>query len=156
MRRAALLLVLAAPGCGDPSWMWEGGAGGLAFGDGPWDPADVAGVWTLTGDGERWGCESQRYDAESLHLSSLPLHVEQEGDRLWLKEEIDGFEFYDGEVTMSGVRFSTSEDSEDGLLTYRFTGQTHGTRQIQGDFTGSGPGTCSSGGTFSVYIQPGE
>ena len=151
MTRTTLLLALALTGCGEAGWE-SGGAGRWA--SGPWDPDDVAGIWTLTGDGSREDCRDERYDTDELHLSSLPLHVEQDHDVLTLAEELAGFTFFDGRVDLFGVTFSTRETTDLGLITFRFEGQTHGTRQILGTFDGGGPESCRSRGSFAVYIQP--
>ena len=106
MTRTTLLLALALTGCGEAGWE-SGGAGRWA--SGPWDPDDVAGIWTLTGDGSREDCRDERYDTDELHLSSLPLHVEQDHDVLTLAEELAGFTFFDGRVDLFGVTFSTRD-----------------------------------------------
>jgi len=74
---------------------------------------------------------------------------------LSLESPIPGFTF-EGTVTGSCVSFRTSEQlAEGGTITYSFTGeyQSSWPRGISGTFTGTGPGSCVSRGSFTVEVQ---
>lgn len=153
MRTLAATLFVLGAGCDylpeQPDW--ESG-----FTPVPGEPAQVAGRWTIEGEGSRSDCDDDLYDVDRFRLSSAELRIAQDGDALSLQEAVPGFELYEGQVQGDRVEFRTWEATPQGELTFDFDGDVEGTRNIAGSFAGRGPAGCRSSGTFTVFVEPAE
>ena len=132
---------------------------------GPDDPIDVPvdvevdGTWSLSGRGSRSDCQDEVYEGEFVLGSNRQLVIAQAvdplgPDTLTLAQPISpaqGTFTLTGEVELSQVTFSTLEDTGTDRFSFRFFGGTTGSR-ISGTFEGSGPQTCTSAGTFEVFV----
>lgn len=125
-------------------------------------PSDVAGAWTIVGEGSRSACNDERLDGV-FELRSSTLDVEQSDDpsdtnldnlALATPIEVRGGSFaFGGTVRGTCVDFQTVETSGTGAgLTYEFDG-TFLDGLVTGEFEATGPSGCESSGTFQVTIR---
>jgi hypothetical protein len=120
--------------------------------------AQVAGRWTLRGEGSLSGCEQPRFDTAHFELSALQLHVDQtEDERLTLASPpargADQFHWVAGQVTADRISFSTREETRDGDIELFFEGRVEADAFFEGRFTGEGPAGCRSRGRFDVRVD---
>lgn len=148
MRRTLLLALLTLSGCEDildAAIPCEVGF-----------PPDLAGAWTLEGEGTRVGCADERLDGDFTIASGDPLDVDQDSGTLSLGSPVPGFSL-SGEVRdHCFVAFDVVEDTPDGPITYHFTGDpdaVDGPGIERGTFTGEGPGSCRMTGSYEVTVS---
>lgn len=124
--------------------------------DGTWgscvfDVLPVAGTWVLSGEGSRQACQPSYLDASRFSLAATPLVITQTSSESFsLSSAPTGFRLVGGELVVRCVRFRTVEDSERGPITYDWSGELQGPGRIEGTFSGSGPGSCTTRGSFRV------
>jgi hypothetical protein len=120
--------------------------------------AQVQGSWSLSGTGEWSGCDNGVDDGESFELFTGALTVEQhepttgETDTLSLSGQSADVEF-SGTVRGECVNFETTEQSGGESTSFVFVGLYTSSGTIEGDFTGTGPGSCESSGDFEVRVD---
>ncbi|MEL6340178.1 MAG: hypothetical protein AAFP04_03135 [Myxococcota bacterium] len=117
---------------------------------------DVAGRWSITGQGE-WDCADERQNASFELNTPDPFDVVQtQGDdgsdalRIDDVEASAGFVF-SGSVDGSCVDFSISERDGGQSLALTFSGSIVGS-VVEGEFSGSGPNGCAAEGEFSAVL----
>ncbi|MBK6683035.1 MAG: hypothetical protein IPG45_01055 [Deltaproteobacteria bacterium] len=124
--------------------------------DGTWgscvfDELPIAGTWVLTGEGRREACQPSYLDAPRFSLAATPLVITQtSSESFGLASPPSGFRMVGGELLVRCVRFRTIEDSDRGAITYDWSGEIEGPGRIEGNFTGSGPGSCATRGSFRI------
>jgi hypothetical protein len=120
-------------------------------------PEDVAGRWTITGDGVLRGCDDERLNTESLRIQAVPFEVAQIDDTLEgrnLPQPPGGsFTFEQAAVNGERVSFTTIEESREASIALAFSGRVDSLGRIAGRFEGIGPGECESVGSFLVTIE---
>lgn len=129
----------------------------------------LQGPWTITGEGRYSGCidESMNGSFRIETPSAIIVSTAVDPDDPSLTtlsgavpgNEPPGFSF-SGVATGPCVDFEHVETVESGSfssdrrrMTLTFSGQSDIRRIIDGSFTGSGPGGCSSRGTFRVVVD---
>jgi MYXO-CTERM domain-containing protein len=121
---------------------------------------EVGGTWTLSGEGERSDCRQDKLN-DDLRLKSgmsfdvvmQPSGVDQARALAKGPALASGAFTFEGKVDGSCVDFATTETGSGFSLDLTFAGDAAG-RQIEGDFSGSGPESCELDGTFRVTISP--
>jgi hypothetical protein len=154
MKRALLLLLIVLCGCDEL-------ADAISTLDATdpctGDTAQVQGTWAIRGEGARKDCSDKRLRTEGFTLESEALRVVQDGELLALSG-VNGvagvaFKLRDARVQGTCVRFATVEGGGEDEIVYEFEGRAIGLGKVEGSFTGSGPGDCTSRGHFSVSIR---
>lgn len=116
--------------------------------------AAVAGTWELSGAGARTDCDDPLLDADDVRIRSLGLTWLQNGEDLELDPNPSfgpDFEWIDGMVEGSCVRFTTQESLGNGdRLRFRFDGELVDSDTISGTFEGTGPEGCRTEGNFEA------
>ena len=114
-------------------------------------PVDMAGVWALSGRGRRSGCQDDLLNDPSFALRGEGIPVVQSDGRLSLAAEIPGFELT-GRIRGACVEATTTETVEGRTTRYTWELVVDDAigREADGRFTGSGPGTCETEGTFTL------
>lgn len=129
--------------------------------------ADVAGTWTIRGDGKLESCDDARLDTGDLKFESRALEVTQhtlppaaDGGvaseaTLDLATPIPGAKLRNATVSGPRVRFEIvqTNDRDREVVVRKFDGKVNEIHQITGKFTGSGPGSCEAEGKFVVAIE---
>jgi hypothetical protein len=119
----------------------------------------VAGGWDLRGTGTRRGCTKPQYEG-SFQLRSAPGFrvMESQADAgteevsLVLEGAPTGFTFR-GSAGGICLEFETRESVDEGMLEFFFEGDLSGRSTVHGSFTGMGPASCVSEGTFELTLQ---
>ena len=118
----------------------------------------LSGTWEIEGSGERFDCDDSTFDASLFDLTSIPLEVVQTGAvlELSLDDPPPAFTFFDGEVSGRCFEFRTSEDTPLGIIDYDWSGvvAAEDPPVLTGQFSGTGPGTCETRGSFQVTVSP--
>jgi len=122
--------------------------------------ANLQGLWTLRGHGERQGCKDSRYSGPFSFETTEPLpmvaEVSEDGVHavFRLEDPKEGFQI---SGTLSGSCFSawTSESLPTQTLDFELTanGVNH-SRGIQGEIETHGPDGCVGTGTFELNVVP--
>jgi hypothetical protein len=114
----------------------------------------VQGTWRLHGSGKRSGCSDPALNTEDVELGSIPFRVHQAGYALTVEPASVTTPFdFDGTVGARCVRFHTVEPSGTSEIHYDFPGEFVGTRSIEGEYSGDGPGSCRSEGSFTLSVE---
>lgn len=127
--------------------------------------ADVAGDWSLSAEGSRGDCADRTLDGELTLRSAAAFAVaagavSSEAGRpaaaLTLARAYPVA--FTGEVVGRCVRFRITEPNDAGQIRYRFEGRFEdddpdADRVVRGRFSGEGPGSCVSRGSFSVRVE---
>ena len=120
-------------------------------------PAEIQGTWTLHGQGARRDCEDRKLLSDSFSLQSVDLTIVQQGDAFGLGAGtgIPGVRFAIEDASVNGicVRFRTLEGEGGDEIVYAFDGRVSGFGRIDGAFSGTGPGSCTSAGSFNATIR---
>lgn len=123
------------------------------------DDATVGGRWVISGRGHRSECDEGHLNARELTMGSIALHIAQEaatgGLELASAPTVadGGFIWIRGAVDRACVSFATLDSGPRGTASYDFDGVVTAEGRIDGDWIGTGPGSCESGGTFTVRIS---
>ncbi len=113
---------------------------------------DVRGQWRIVGSGLRRGCSDPLYDGNFRFQSGSGFGIAQAEDgTLSASPGIEGFSAT-GRVEGSCVSLATTERTEAGDVTLRFTG-TARDRQVSGELTGQGPEGCQITGFFETSLD---
>jgi hypothetical protein len=117
--------------------------------------ATASGTWQLQGFGKRDSCSDDLFDTDSLRLEAVPIVVTQVDDVLTLGQPLSvpagvSFDVVFEQVRGSCVDFVTTETSGNTQIRYDFEGTVGSDGKIRGEFTGTGPGSCKSEGTFVI------
>jgi hypothetical protein len=114
----------------------------------------VQGTWRLHGSGKRFGCADPALNTEDAELGSIPFRVHQAGYALTVEPgSVTSVFDFDGTVGARCVRFHTVEPSGTSDIRYDFPGEFVGTRSIEGEYSGDGPGPCRSEGSFTLSVE---
>ncbi|MEZ4432829.1 MAG: hypothetical protein R3F65_10475 [bacterium] len=121
------------------------------------DNAALAGRWTITGTGDLRCPADPDLAIDGFRLETASFVVAQdEAGALTVPDPPrtnDGeFAFEDGEVSGLIVRFATREETAGTTIRLAFSGRANAIGNVSGTFTGDGPRTCTSRGSFDVEI----
>lgn len=150
----ALAALTAMPACKD---LFETDAG-LQPLDMFVDNAPLAGRWLITGTGDLICNAEPELNIEGFRLETASFIVAQDdAGALTVPEPPrtnDGeFHFEDGLVNGTRVSFATREITAGTTVRLAFTGRVNAVGNIAGTFTGDGPRTCTSSGSFDAEIR---
>lgn len=118
-------------------------------------PVEVGGTWQLSGSGRLTDCDDPRFETNDLTISST-LQIVQNGETLHVAPGLllaERFALENGLVQEDRVSFATLEEGDGVRIILRFEGRYDAlVHEIRGRFTGEGPGTCQSAGTFTIAL----
>lgn len=117
------------------------------------EPVIATGDWRISGEGVRRECDDPQLNAGGLRIASAAIPVRQTGDTLET-DALEGFAFTNGRISRSCVVFTTIEGTGERRVTIDWTGDVLSPTRIEGTFTGRGPESCRTTGTFTVQIDP--
>ena len=152
---AVSFFLVCAPACGEdeaiPVYDRQTTCRGLAT------LANIAGTWTLSGEGARRECDRSQLEggfdiAAELAVTQTPNPTDPERDSLTAPNVPTGA--FDGFVRGTCVTVTIMEnDPRFGELVYNLRGRAEGLLII-GEFETTGPEDCTGNGIFSALIEP--
>lgn len=119
---------------------------------------NLAGVWQITGEGERIDCDNANLRGRFTLRTEGRLQVTQSGTEegvthtLGLADAPAGVALY-GDVRGACVEAYYDEVVGGQRLLYTFSGEGSTGAQVTGTFVGEGPGTCRSRGEFVLQVR---
>ncbi len=122
------------------------------------EAAEVEGAWRLTAEGDRGQCADPTMNGtlsltarDTLPVSAAPATETPTAD-LYI-EDADFPAEFTGEVVGRCVRFTITDNADEGTAIYTFDGRADVSDRIRGRFHGEGPGACVAHGSFEVKIE---
>lgn len=127
---------------------------------------DLTGSWNITGEGEQSGCANfldnyvYRFTLSSPFLvAAQPTNMEGE-ELTWglsLSQNNEGIQNFTGTAGEGDlVEFSFEDVSEMEMVSYQFSGQIKSAKQLEGEFSANGPGSCmtiNDGARLKISIE---